>query len=327
MNRLKGLYDFVDSLGRYEAPPRLIPEPRESGFTTSFDGTRIYWELHGPSPADSAHRPLVFCYGLVCSMNQWRAQLERYAADRPCLLLDYRGHHKSDFPADEARMNLSALAKDVAAVLRVFGPPRPAHIWAHSLGVNVALELAAAEPELCASLVLCCGTAENPLRNMLHSNIPDLLLSPVLTAYPGRETSYNLVWKLLQRRPEFTELGARLLGFNMQASREGDVRTYARSVASVDPRTFFRLLRELSKGMTSALLSKVRVPTLVIAGARDHVTPPEQMQRLAEGLPDGVYVEIPAGSHNVQLDFGEYVGMKAEEFWRQRKLDSVASVE
>jgi pimeloyl-ACP methyl ester carboxylesterase len=59
----------------------------------------------------------------------------------------------------------------------------------------------------------------------------------------------------------------------------------------------------------------------VVAGALDRVTPSSEQQALAALLPKSKYVEIPAGSHNVQLDFGEYVGLKVEEFWRERKLE------
>lgn len=304
----------------YVPPPRLIPAPSRSGYTPSFDDTRIYWELHGPEPVAGGPLPVVFCYGLVCSMNQWRHQLERYAKERPCVLLDYRGHHQSDFPAEASRMNMSALAKDVSCVMTHLGI-ETAHVWGHSLGVDVALELAAAEPEKCRSLILLCGTVRNPFKDMFNAPYLEKIMGPLLTAYPTKAEVFNTVWKLAQTRPELTVLGARLLGFNMHASSLRDVETYAHSVVSVDPRTFFLLLRELSKGMTEALLTKIRTPTLVMAGSKDPITPSKAMEDFASRLPNGVFVEIPAGSHNAQLDFGDYVSMKAEEFWRARKLD------
>lgn len=317
----RGWETFQKALDDPQPPPRLIPPPIDAGHTESFDGTPIYWERHGPDPATCDRTPILFCYGLVCSMSQWRLQLERYSKERPCLLFDYRGHHQSPFPANAASMNLSALAKDAAAVVRHVAPGRPVHVWGHSLGVNVALELAVAEPTLCRSLTLCCGTVQGPFRNMFGHDTLDYVMSPLFTLYPAQPAPFDLAWKLLRLKPEVMELSSRILGFNMDASSPQDVATYARSVVAIDPKTFYWLMRDFSKGLTEALLPQVRVPSLVIAGSKDTITPPAQACAFAAKIPRSRYVEIPAGSHNVQLDFGDYIALKAEEFWRDEKLD------
>ncbi len=303
--------------------PRLIPPARRSGFSKSFDGSSIFWELHGPDPAEvQDQRPMVFCYGLVCSMNQWRAQLERYSQNRPCLLVDYRGHHQSDFPQDPRLMNISALARDVLAAARDQGFRRAPHFWGHSMGVNVALEAALAEPESVASLILLCGTAENPFRGMLHTDWLAKTVTPLLRLYPLQPHRFEQAWRLLMLQPAITQVVAQSVGFNASAqSTAQDTEAYSKAVANIDPKTFFPLLLEMSHGLTQNILPRIQTPALIVAGARDHVTPSDQQQRLAAGLRQGEYVEIPLGSHNVQLDFGEYVGLKAEEFWAQRNLD------
>ncbi|MBS1984887.1 MAG: alpha/beta hydrolase [Bdellovibrionales bacterium] len=310
-------------LGDSVTPPeRLIPPAAQSGFAKSFDGTRIYWELHGPQPQADGPVPLLFCYGLVCSMNQWRYQLARYSPQRPCILFDYRGHHNSESPADEKRMNLSALAKDATAVLDALEIIQPVHVWGHSLGVDVALEIAAAEPDRCRSLVLCCGTVQNPFKEMFGTDIFDKILTPALGFYSSQPEAFDTVWKVLLARPGLMETSARFLGFNLDGSSlRSDVHSYSQSVASVPPRTFFLLLRELSKGMTQGLVPKVYTPSLVFAGTKDYVTPIAQIRNFAEALPRGQFVEIPAGSHNAHLDFGDYVCLKTEEFWERLKLD------
>ena len=72
--------------------------------------------------------------------------------------------------------------------------------------------------------------------------------------------------------------------------------------------------------MTKGIVPRVRTPALVIAGSKDLITPPVNQKNLSQLLPDAEFAEIPTGSHNVQLDFGEYVGLKVEEFWKRRKL-------
>jgi pimeloyl-ACP methyl ester carboxylesterase len=301
------------------AVPRLIPEPTDSGYAESFDGTRIYWELHGPR---EGARPMVFCYGLVCSMNQWRAQLARYSLHHPCLLVDYRGHHKSGSPQDARLMNISAIARDVAAALRAQNFSQAAHVWGHSMGVNVAIELAALEPRTCQSLVLCCGTEENPFRSMFGTDALDKIAETLLKIYPDNPELFHAVGRVVLGHAKLTRMVAQIAGFNDQASTSAaDMDAYAQAVAAINPRTFFPLLIELSKGLTQAIVPKIKTPALVIAGAKDYVTPPASQKRLSEHLPRSRYVEIPLGSHNVQLDFGEYVCLKAEEFWKEEQLE------
>lgn len=317
---LQHLLKKLRNPGPSAPPTRLIPEPTERGTTESFDGTRIYWELHGPRPTADGPTPILFCYGLVCSMSQWRMQLDRYRGERPCLLFDYRGHHESAFPENPKLLNLGALAKDGAAVLKHWKLERPVHVWGHSLGVNVALELAAAEPNLVRSLTLIAGTVKSPFEGMFGTDILQDFIAGGLDTYPDRVEMFHLLWKVLAHPPAL-HAGSRVLGFNMDASTLHDVDTYTQSVVSMDPRTFFLLMRDFSKGMTEKLLPKIKTPGLVIAGARDPLTPASGARAFAAKMPHGHYVEIPAGSHNVQLDFGEYVALKVEEFWREQKLD------
>lgn len=300
--------------------PRLIPEAAESGMVESYDGTPIFWERHGPDPAQTSQRPMVFCYGLVCSMNQWRIQLERYRQQHPCLLVDYRGHHKSGSPDSLQRMNVASLAKDVSAAISAARLNGPVQLWGHSMGCNVALELALAEPQRVRSMVLLCGTANNPSEDMFHNKSLEDLLLRFFKGYPQTPETYRLLWQSVRHFPQITHRIAALIGFNSQAAHPKDAETYSLSVANIQPSTFFPLAIELSKGLTFAFLPKIQTPTLVISGALDRITPPLHQKRMAEALPLAEYIEIPAGSHNVQIDFGEYVAMKVEEYWQKNSL-------
>ncbi|HYR29890.1 MAG TPA: alpha/beta fold hydrolase, partial [Thermoanaerobaculia bacterium] len=48
---------------------------------------------------------------------------------------------------------------------------------------------------------------------------------------------------------------------------------------------------------SSDLLPKIAVPTLVVVGAEDTITPPTDAQRMARLIPNATYVEIPGAAH------------------------------
>ena len=50
------------------------------------------------------------------------------------------------------------------------------------------------------------------------------------------------------------------------------------------------------------LLARIGVPTLVVGGAEDALTPPDVMQALADGIPGARFVAIPAAGHLAPLE-------------------------
>jgi len=60
------------------------------------------------------------------------------------------------------------------------------------------------------------------------------------------------------------------------------------------------------------LLSRIRTPTLVVAGADDQVTPAALAEELARGIPNARLEVIPAAGHQVPLEqadrFNQLVG-------------------
>lgn len=53
---------------------------------------------------------------------------------------------------------------------------------------------------------------------------------------------------------------------------------------------------------STSLLRDIRVPALVIAGDEDGLTPPSEMQRMAEAIPGAVFVTIPQAGHLSNLE-------------------------
>ncbi len=295
--------------------PRFFDDPLERGYVKSFDGLQIYWELHGKK-LESGATPIFFFYGLACSKHQWRAMAEIFCKDHPCIFYDYRGHHRSENTASlkSTAINMSHLAKDAAEVLKSLKIEK-SHIFAHSMGCNVALELAFQEPQLVESLVLVAGSAQNPFTKMLGLNVLDKFVSPALEKFASHQQNFYVFWRWLLSQRLFLRLLVSTTGFNRKAVESHDIETYLDSVATVSPKVFFELLLELSRGNTQALLPRIKTHSLVVSGGNDQVTPPEIQRNLAKALENAEYFSIPLGSHNVQLEFADYLSRKIREFW------------
>jgi pimeloyl-ACP methyl ester carboxylesterase len=117
-------------------------------FVVSEDGTRIAYEVVGTG------RPLVLLHGFTADHTIWRevGYVERLAG-RQLILIDGRGHGRSDKPHAPEAYDLARCATDVAAVLNDIGAAK-ADICGHSLGGTIALAFAAHHRNRVRSLVV-----------------------------------------------------------------------------------------------------------------------------------------------------------------------------
>lgn len=112
-------------------------------------GVRIHFEVEGEGP------PLVLHHGLCESLAGWReyGYVEALKPYFRLVLLDGRGHGRSDKPTDPAAYGLARRVSDVTAVLDGLGIGR-AHFLGYSLGGWIGFGMARHSPERLLSLVL-----------------------------------------------------------------------------------------------------------------------------------------------------------------------------
>jgi len=88
--------------------------PADSGYLSSFDGTKIYYEIRGEG------RPVLLVHGFIVSSSSWkRAALysELLNAGYKVIILDMRGNGKSDKPHDSLAYDNDAEAKDIMLLM------------------------------------------------------------------------------------------------------------------------------------------------------------------------------------------------------------------
>jgi pimeloyl-ACP methyl ester carboxylesterase len=110
--------------------------------TTQRSGLTIHYELEGTGP------PLVLLHGGYTSSELWRIDgyIDGLRDDHQVVLIDLRGHGRSEKPHDPNAYRFSRLATDVVAVLDEVGLSSAA-VCGFSLGANTALRMAACYPD------------------------------------------------------------------------------------------------------------------------------------------------------------------------------------
>lgn len=284
------------------------------GTFESYDGTRIYYEVRGEG------RPLVFCYGLACLINHWSPQVKYFSESYQTIVFDYRGHHASEKPVDSSTLSFDGLAKDIKALIDHLGISK-ASFWGHSFGVQLLTRYHELYPETVENFVFINGYVANPIKGMFGVDFLPSVFEQFKKTYHNYPELIRMVWRNLIDNPALHPLAALAGGFNLQLTRIKDIEIYARGVAQIDLDVFIALFSSMMDYDGHGALENIKVPTLIVAGNKDGVTPIAAQVELNNRIENSQMIAVPYGSHCTQLDLPELVNLRAEKFLRENGYD------
>ncbi|MCH7836775.1 MAG: alpha/beta fold hydrolase [Chloroflexi bacterium] len=116
--------------------------------TAAINGVDLYYELHGDSG-----EPLVLVHGYTGDISDWRHQIPEFSRTHRVLILDLRGHGRSQAPPDRSAYTVPQMSQDVEALAEHVGLDRY-HLLGHSMGGAVVQEIAVRSPQKLLSLTL-----------------------------------------------------------------------------------------------------------------------------------------------------------------------------
>ncbi len=217
--------------------------------------------------------PLVLVHGAGGSHLDWSPALRRVSQ----LVVDLPGHGKSPAPGYET---ISAYAAAVMDLLAFAMPGVRPVIAGHSMGGAIAQMLALDFGERIAGLILV-GTGA---KLSVH---PDIL---------GR----------VREHPE--EVGRLLHAWLWGDAAADEMRDlgYAQFMKT-PPEVIYGDYLACNTFDVRARLSEIRVPTLVIAGSADRMTPPKYSAYLKDNIAGAELVTIEGGGHMMALEQPEAV--------------------
>ena len=231
--------------------------------------------------------PIVFLHGVGSDKSVWAPQLEHFGRSRRAIAFDYPGYGESDFKPDATRDDFAAF---VLAGLDVLGVER-AHICGLSLGGVVAIAIHAASPDRCASLILADTFAVHPEGQAIHDRSVDASRSAGMRAIAEQRVSALLA-------PDTAE------------PLRADV---IETMSAIDPEAYRLGARAVWLADQRERVQAITVPTLVIVGTLDAITPPSLSDELGDLT--GARVErIEGASHLANLDCPDAFNRAVESF-------------
>ena len=213
--------------------------------------------------------PIIFLHGVGSDKSVWAPQLAHFGQSRRAVALDYPGYGDSD-PAPNATRDDFAAA--ILAAMDALEIGR-AHICGLSLGGVVAIALHAAAPTRCASLILADSFAVHPDGQAIFDR------SEIASRTIG------------MRGLAEARAGA-LLGTAATPAMHDEV---IETMSRIDPAAYVIGARAVWLADQVDRAAAIRVPTLVLVGDEDRITPLALSQHLS-GLIAGATLEQIAGA-------------------------------
>lgn len=248
------------------------------------DGERI-----GPSPHIAvdhagAGELVFFLHGVGGNRHNWRDQLEALAPHFHAAAWDARGYGDSD--DYDGAFVFADVCADLERALDHFGAGR-AHLVGQSMGGLVAQDFFARRPQRVSSLTLV-DTTTGLREGQDESWIEEFLSARKKPLLEGKAPAD------IARAVATSLVGA-------SASPEARERMRA-SIAALRKDSYIKALDAVTRYRARRYHADVTVPTLVIVGAEDRLTPPSAARRLAAGIPGARLAVIDGAGHLPNLE-------------------------
>lgn len=270
--------------------------PRTSGTAfrelqrVSVPGAELAVEVRGDG------LPVLFVHGFPLDRTMWRHQIAGLSRCRR-IAPDLRGAGTSSVPADGYA--IARYADDLVALLDALGV-RQAVACGLSMGGYIVLELVRRHADRLKAIVLADTKAEADSPEARRGR-------DELASVAARDGAGAVADRLLPR----------LLSPATHAAQPEVVRQVREMIERQPVPGIVGALAALRDRPDSApTLGAVRVPTLVLVGGDDAITPPATASAMAAGIAGAQYVVIPAAGHLAPLEqplavaraLGDFVG-------------------
>jgi pimeloyl-ACP methyl ester carboxylesterase len=251
-------------------------------------------------------------HGLVSSTHQWLDFNPYFSQTRQVISWDYRGHGGAPSPRDPSTISVAQFADDAHAVWKATGAG-PVVVTALSFGVQVALELWRRHPDVVKALVLICGTPGHPLDRVSSSSTLRRAFSTSVRAAtsPALALMRSRVGSRIAREVAYLSGGAR-----RDACPPEMLESLFEHVGALDPRVVSAVTAAYLDHDANDVLPTVTVPTLIIAGDKDQLTPVTTAERMHREIRGSRLIVFTGHSHLVQVEKPREVHTAIEEFLR-----------
>jgi len=275
----------------------------------TFDGLRLDVRTYGPEDA-----PLTAVLAHCWTLNQadWHYQVRdlqrEFGHGIRIVTWDHRGHGQSD-ESPRAACQVANLARDMSDVIDTYAPQGALVLAGHSIGGMTMMALAEQRPELFDRVVGAAfiATSSGQL-DTVTLGLPEM--GTVVKAQIPRVLAFRsrtLTKKARRRAPIIERQVVRRFLFG-KPMRLADAALTVEGIITSPAATMVGFYQDCMLHERAAALKVFDgIPTHVLVGTRDVLTPPSHAQRIAENIEGAVLTIVPDAGHMLPMERDDLV--------------------
>jgi len=278
----------------------LVPEYDDAHVIASHDGGVLHTISRGDGP------PVLFAHGVTLSSRVFAKQFDSFpAAGFRAVAFDARGHGESQL--GESGHSIENLGEDIRSVIE-FLDLRDVILVGHSMGGMGVQSFLVHHPGLAAErvkgVVLQSTATRMPMSGARRTRGLIELLSG-LTPDAGMFMRQKNLGLLLAR----IGFGNEPFASHVEATRQ--------MLGACSKETIRDATKALLQLDFTDQLPLLTVPTLIVVGTQDTITPPSDSELMAELIPGAELVEMPGAGHMLMYERTEAVDELILDFARR----------
>ncbi|TNM36562.1 alpha/beta fold hydrolase [Nocardioides albidus] len=269
------------------------------------DGLRLHVSVRG---RDDAPLTVLLSHCWTADESDWHYQvtdlLAAYGRDIRVITWDHRGHGRSD-RASEAACTIPHLTRDLGQIVDTCAPEGPLVVAGHSVGGMALTAIPEERPDLMARVVgaMFVSTTSGELGKvtlglpavagaLLRDRLPFVLANRARMLSLSRREKFPTIERQVARRFLFG-----------RPARSRDVALVVDQLVHTPPETMAGFFRDMMAHDRIGNLSAFDdIPTTVLVGTRDLLTPPEHAAKIARGIRGARLLVAPDAGHYLPFE-------------------------
>ena len=221
---------------------------------------------------------LIMLHGIGGNRTNWHDQLPVFGVHFHAVSWDARGYGASD--DYEGPLDFGDFARDLARVLDHFNSAR-AHLVGLSMGGMIAMDFYSRYPERVATLTICDSLPGfNHLTPEQRREFVRLRQEPLLNGKEPKDIASSVAETLIGK-----------------SARPGSFERLVASMSALHKESYLKTIAGGASYQRHFELEKFGVPTHVVVGDEDRLTPPEMSRQMAARIPGARLTVIEGAGH------------------------------
>jgi pimeloyl-ACP methyl ester carboxylesterase len=235
-----------------------------------------------------AGQPILLVHGFPLDHTMWSAQIDALIRQYRVIAPDLRGYGRSPLGDADSRQGISMerYSDDLSELIDFLAIDTPLVLVGFSMGGYVAWQFVQKYPARLRALIQCDTRAA---ADGDEARIARLKMAENVADWGSSRVAEMMEPKLFA--PQTTQ------------SKPEAIAAVRRVVEDTAPAAIAAAQRGMAvRPDVTNLLASIKLPTLLIGGAEDAISPPAEMRAIAAAIPGASFVEIPNAGHMTTME-------------------------